>query len=247
MKLLLYSDLHLEFAPFTDIPSEGYDAVVLAGDTGLSSHGLEWAAQTFSVPVVAVAGNHEFYGGEYHAVIKALQKVSAEYDHVHFLENSSVEIDGVLFCGCILWTDYNLNFTPDETMNAAGRLMNDYRRITYRDMPVKPAIFKNIHSRSLDFLFSRVPAGGPVVFVTHHAPSAASITRRVVTDSDLQPYYASELSDRIRSRGPDLWVHGHTHDSVDYQINRTRIISNPRGYPRLEPNPFFDPHLIIEI
>jgi predicted phosphodiesterase len=28
-----------------------------------------------------------------------------------------------------------------------------------------------------------------------------------------------------------LWIHGHTHDPFDYEINGTRVICNPRGYP----------------
>ena len=29
---------------------------------------------------------------------------------------------------------------------------------------------------------------------------------------------------------PVLWVHGHTHDSFDYQIGNCRVVCNPRGY-----------------
>jgi hypothetical protein len=28
-----------------------------------------------------------------------------------------------------------------------------------------------------------------------------------------------------------LWIHGHMHDPFDYEINGTRVICNPRGYP----------------
>ena len=27
--------------------------------------------------------------------------------------------------------------------------------------------------------------------------------------------------------GPDLWVHGHTHNSFDYTLGRTRVVVNP--------------------
>jgi hypothetical protein len=33
---------------------------------------------------------------------------------------------------------------------------------------------------------------------------------------------------------PAVWVHGHTHRSRDDVVGRTRIISNPRGYPDQE-------------
>ena len=27
-----------------------------------------------------------------------------------------------------------------------------------------------------------------------------------------------------------LWIHGHTHDSFDYEVAGTRVICNPKGY-----------------
>jgi hypothetical protein len=44
-------------------------------------------------------------------------------------------------------------------------------------------------------------------------------------------------------------VHGHTHDSFDYQVNGTRVICNPRGYQRegVNENASFDPQLVIDL
>lgn len=47
--------------------------------------------------------------------------------------------------------------------------------------------------------------------------------------------------------GPDLWVHGHMHNSVDYRVGATRVVTNPRGYAGHEINPNFNPQLVIEI
>jgi predicted phosphodiesterase len=46
-----------------------------------------------------------------------------------------------------------------------------------------------------------------------------------------------------------LWIHGHTHDSFDYTVHRTRVVCNPRGYAKAgtNENPRFDPDLIIEV
>ena len=41
MKLHVLSDLHTEFAAF-DLPETGADVVILAGDVGVGSGGLEW-------------------------------------------------------------------------------------------------------------------------------------------------------------------------------------------------------------
>jgi Icc-related predicted phosphoesterase len=49
--------------------------------------------------------------------------------------------------------------------------------------------------------------------------------------------------------GPDinLWVHGHIHDSMDYNVKGTRVICNPRGYAPKELNPDFQDSFIVEL
>jgi hypothetical protein len=42
-----------------------------------------------------------------------------------------------------------------------------------------------------------------------------------------------------------LWIHGHSHHAVDYEIAGTRIVSNPKGYPGEDCG--FCPGLIVEI
>ena len=44
-----------------------------------------------------------------------------------------------------------------------------------------------------------------------------------------------------------LWVHGHMHNSLDYVERGTRVVCNPRGYVPFEPNPSFDPSLVVEV
>ena len=63
MKLLVLSDLHVEFAAFQpDLEAtKAADVVVLAGDIYKGEHGMHWARRTFpDKKIVYVAGNHEF-------------------------------------------------------------------------------------------------------------------------------------------------------------------------------------------
>ncbi len=54
MKLQILSDLHTEFSNF-DPPEIDADVVGLAGDIGVGTGGIEWAAQRFlEVPVVDI-------------------------------------------------------------------------------------------------------------------------------------------------------------------------------------------------
>ena len=48
----------------------------------------------------------------------------------------------------------------------------------------------------------------------------------------LSPSFASNLTDLIERTRPALWIHGHTHHPVDYQVGATRVLSNQWGYPK---------------
>jgi hypothetical protein len=48
------------------------------------------------------------------------------------------------------------------------------------------------------------------------------------------------------AQGARLWVHGHTHQCVDYTLGSTRVLSNQRGYPR-EPDTGFRSDFVVEI
>lgn len=65
-------------------------------------------------------------------------------------------------------------------------------------------------------------------------------------DSPLNPAFASHMPELVR-KPVDLWVHGHTHCSVDYVTDGTRVLCNPRGYGPHDLNPKFAPDLVVEL
>jgi len=128
MKLHILSDLHLEFGPFTP-PETDADIVLLAGDIHLGKRGLDWAATTFAdKPVLYVLGNHEYYGKALPKLTHSLVELAAN-TNVEILERSSLQIDGVRFLGCSLWTDLRLQGDPWVASYAVEQAMNDYRKI----------------------------------------------------------------------------------------------------------------------
>jgi Icc-related predicted phosphoesterase len=84
------------------------------------------------------------------------------------------------------------------------------------------------------------------IIVSHHAPSPKSLINFRHEDK-VKNAYASNLEPFMRRFKPVLWMHGHHHQSIDYQVDQTRIISNPRGYSPDMLNRHFDPSLVIEI
>ncbi len=251
MKVLVYSDLHLEFAGFTP-PHGDYDAVVLAGDIGVGTEGVEWAIQTFTeVPVVYIFGNHEFYHHELRAVMQAAFEI-ADGTNIHVVQNETVSLNGVDFICATLWTDFRIRGDEGMGMLQAGSYMNDFRLIRYGDQKLSPADTQEFHFESYHYLAKSVANGSASrkrVIVTHHAPSERSILKQRY-DLDLGFAFASNMDDFIRTCGAELWIHGHTHESADYIIGQTRVVSNPRGYarsPTTAGNKEFDPNYVVEV
>ena len=91
------------------------DLVILAGDIDFGPLSADYAgglSDWLGVPVILIAGNHEFYGGEYFSTIKSLRNQSLQYTGLNFLERDRLDLehaDGpVRVLGCILWTDFLL-------------------------------------------------------------------------------------------------------------------------------------------
>lgn len=254
MKLWVLSDLHLETSQW-DVPTGvEADVVVLAGDIHTDVHGLNWASAAFAGrQVVYVAGNHEGYGGYWLPLMRRLQKHARP--PLHFLERASAVIQGVRFLGTTLWTDCNL-WGDRFAVFDAKRYMNDFYRIRMDQetcLLLDPMEMVRWHDRSLDWLDRNLAQAfdGPTVVVTHHAPHANSVRQYDPGLCDpVSGFYASDLAWLIERHQPALWIHGHSHASVDYQLGRTRVLSNPAGYERFDrprENRNFKPDLVVKV
>jgi hypothetical protein len=72
MQLQLLSDLHLETESFDPVPAPQAELLVLAGDVDSTWAGYERFAG-WPVPVIVVAGNHEFDGRDFDAASQGLR------------------------------------------------------------------------------------------------------------------------------------------------------------------------------
>jgi len=250
MRLQVLSDLHLEQAPFA---ADGADAdvVVLAGDIGTGTRGIEWArGWARGRPVLYIAGNHEYYGHGVPGLIEELRRAAAG-SSVQVLEENEVALDGVRFLGCTLWSDFGFD-GPErraEAMRVCERVVNDYARITFgpedRTLTARDTLM--LHRSSRRWLASRLARGhrGPTVIVTHHAPLIRTRPQAPHLRA-LAGAFASDVTDLMGAERVELWIFGHTHRVADLEIRGTRIFSNPCGYPH-QPVPGFDPRRVIEL
>lgn len=141
VKMIVISDIHLETAKdgkriavldalngaVRKVRDEGfYPVVVCAGDVANGIKGYE-LLKHIETQVVYVAGNHEFWGGDFYEINKAL--ISQAPPNVHYLYNKWVEIEDTIFAGSSLWTDVGLNTNPDVSYHCT-HTMRDISNIT---------------------------------------------------------------------------------------------------------------------
>lgn len=252
MRIWILSDLHLEVAGLKEpLVPPAADVCVMAGDLcrGIDN-GVRWLAQHIApaMPCVYVAGNHEFYKGSIKEGLEAGRTAAKDSFNVHFLENDAVTINGVRFLGATLWTDFRIDDAPEAAMDHARRRMNDYRQIAWQKKPWKrflPVHAYRLHQDSKAFLARELGSSPlPTVVVTHHLPHPRSVAQRFKGDPT-NAAYASDLLEIIEEGRPALWVHGHMHDSCDYVVGKTRIVSNPKGYA--DENAVFDKRFVGQI
>lgn len=240
MKIQLLSDLHLESEAFVAVPQPGAELLVLAGDIDATWQGYERFAG-WPVPVLAVAGNHEFDGRELNHAWPALRERCARWG-IKLLECESrvlVSASGrrVRFLGAVRWCDFDAFGAAQRPR--AMRAGAYFQRVMGATLDGRPFDAEAVRREALAgraWLAAALaePVQGrwdATVVVTHFAPSLASADPRYGD----QPGTASfcNADDELLASA-DLWLHGHLHCRHDYSVRQAngrqcRVVSQARG------------------
>jgi hypothetical protein len=258
MKLQLLSDLHLETETFDPEPAPGAELLVLAGDIDATWTGYERFAG-WPVPVVVVAGNHEFDGRELHTAWPALRKRCAGFG-LRLLQRESLLFTAasgqrVRILGATRWSDFDLFGAAQRprALRAAGYFMR-LMAATRDGRPFDAAGVREEGLACRAWLEAelQVPPRerwDRTLAVTHFAPSILSADPRY----GRQPGTASfcNADDDLITRA-DLWLHGHLHCRHDYRVPRpghapTRVVCQARGLANKGEDSGHDPFKLIEI
>lgn len=244
LRLAVYSDLHLEIAPWQP-PAVEADLVILAGDIDNGTRGIAWARRNFSGPVVYVPGNHEYFHGDIATTPRALTQAAREHD-VALLDGASLQLGQVRLIGCTLWTDYSLVGDDDrpKIMEQSRHRNPDFTFILRDQRPYAPEDAVSLCTTQKAWLKERLaePFEGRTVVITHFAPHRGSIAP-AFRGHPANPGFIVPMDDCMDQA--DLWIHGHTHTAFDYLVGRTRVRCNPRGYP--DESSGFDPHCVMTV
>lgn len=208
MRVGIFSDLHLEFAPwkYTFLKDVLY---INAGDTDVYRDGEATESSLIEASIEAagsryfeVLGNHDFYNSQF---------PYAE-ENQHYEEFGDIKIAGVT-----LWTPMNpvdffqYKYSMVDVDNIRGLTCDTYTAAHEADKRFLKAVKADI-------------------VVTHHSPSMKGCHPRWKGDA-CNHFFHNNLDNLVEELQPKLWVHGHSHDEADYMIGKTRVICHPRGYP----------------
>ena len=239
------SDLHLEIlgaVPFPSILKPIAPVLALAGDIGnpcepVYKTFLQYCSRNWD-QVVFIAGNHEFYNRKptkkWNTVAERLEvcrSVATGFPNVHFLERDRVDIGGVAFLGCTLWTDLSDTDAGEE----AEARMNDYHLIAVDSRPLRATDVSRWHARDRAWLNTEIAIAaeeeGPVVVLTHHLPSFDLIASKYASCGLINMAVASDCSELLR-KPVRAWIAGHTHTAKTYiWPSGVHGLVNPLGYP----------------
>lgn len=234
MHIAYASDLHLEFNDL--LPMTGLldvDVLILAGDVETDPKYYATLLRSLRIiyrgPVIFVMGNHEYYHRTFPDALQDYQKAIAADGHAWILEKEALVLGEVRFLGTTLWSSLAEGKQAENCQSG----MSDFAVIAQPDGELLQAeTVMAAHRQSMNWLEASFyePHNGPTVVITNHAPSFRS-SRPEYADSAISGGFCSNLDDLILEHQPDVWIHGHLHDPVDYVLGKTRVLSNPWGYP----------------
>jgi hypothetical protein len=227
MRLQLLSDLHLETETYAPEPAEDAELLVLAGDID-----SEWLALDrfagWPVPVVFVAGNHEFDGRDVDAASVALRErctalgiTMLEREHRLFIDGAGRRIRIV---GTTRWADFDLfGALGRARAMRAGAYFMELMQSTRHGRPFDVDAMRDEALVCRDWLAGGAKSG------------TASFCN---ADDELLPC-------------ADLWLHGHLHCVHDYRVahagGATRVVCNSRGHTRRGEGVGHQPRLVLEV
>lgn len=235
------SDLHLEqyynskavklaekFIPFDDRDAESI--LVLAGDI---SSKIEQVIGFLAVldrfqHIIYVPGNHEFYGHDMVAWEEQMLEQLIALPNVHFPGTTvkSVNIAGTDFVYGTLWGDGGN--TDRDLCNVNSGLRDFYVTTIGGDLwtSTHMKVVNKTHRDLFDTLLSQ---SNNAIAVSHHMPSYRLCHPRF--GPDLNGGFACNAEHILAyDHAPRVWIHGHTHDTIDTMLWKTRILCNPSGY-----------------
>jgi predicted phosphohydrolase len=237
MKLQYASDLHLEFPENKKFLNRnplqpGGDILLLAGDivpfAVMDKHAdfFNYISDNFET-TYWIPGNHEYYFSDISERSGTLNETIRS--NIFLVNNCSIKHENINLIFSTLWS----KISPAYQWQIEKRI-SDFQVIKYNGKRFSAEQFNKLYGESISFLSEVLEnkSSDKSIVISHHVPTFMNYPERFKTDI-MNEAFAVELTDLITDYGPDYWIYGHTHhNSTDFSIGRTQLLSNQLGYVR---------------
>jgi predicted phosphohydrolase len=239
-KIYEISDLHLEY--YNDpmilysniskiLPSA--DILLLAGDIGypMDRHAddylflLDKFKQKYN-EVILVPGNHEYFQTKNFDRDQIRENLGniCKKTACHFLDNQTIELNGVQFIGTTLWTKIDpwIKHLINGKGKTFGTIFEDFES------------YQGEFNKSFQFLQNQLMRDHEKkIIVTHHVPSYKLQHPKYKENYMYNSMFYSEILDSLNLTNVKYWFCGHTHESgsMIHSHSGTQVILNPYGTP----------------
>jgi predicted phosphodiesterase len=245
MKFQVISDIHLDFyepdSVFVVLDREipyvkDVDGIIIAGDLWEWRNAIPSVIEYFSDMYdnfIYVTGNHDYWGSTKEHVDEQYTELSDKISNFHFLNKSSVEINGIKFSGGTLW--YPISQSKDFMFH-----FSDFHHVYH---------LKDWVEREFNDTLQYFHKEDPDVVITHHMPILDATPERF-EGSELNCFFCTDCTKDIKKlKNLKAWVCGHTHDPYFGEVDGKKIVINPLGYPNedCDPKGLFDPSYVLEV
>lgn len=231
MRIAYVSDIHLnDIYPNVankrciELSNIEADYLVMAGDLCSNRDTLPLLSKiTPKVKkVIIVKGNHEYYHND-------LGFKPIYPDNFYCLEAGKPFIDGdYVFIGDTLWSH-----VPIGRMTTIENFMNDYALIAgFNGEEITCTDTNELHEKQkvgiINDCYTHIDKS--VVVVSHHSPSFNGVSPRFAGHYANTAFHSDAIDEFAHFDNIKLWIHGHTHDNIDYDHDGIRVVCNPWGY-----------------
>ena len=238
------SDLHFDVNKRPFIPRVAAKNLALLGDLGQPTQPVYQAfvslVSKLYETVFIIFGNHEYHGhrGDYQELDQWFERWLLEQNltNVHFLQNRSVELQGVKILGTTLWSRIQV-----KQYTKISRVLRDYRATN-----ATPSMTTALHNQAVAWLEQELskPCEFPCIVLTHHVPIDSVESAGPYFGNAINSAFCTDLS-RLMIHPVSAWCYGHIHFNNQFQVGPVRLYSNHVGYTSEELD--YDPQFVVRI
>lgn len=258
MKFRIISDLHLnELDEQYTLPSLSTDKetiLIIAGDLchldkpDIFLPFLKDVSNRFK-EVFIIEGNHEFWNSNIDNVsyVDIIDKNNLKNVNSNRLILNDKKI---AIIGRTLWTNFD-DYNPITEIKSLIRLQDFEKiRIGHKNRQIRVKDIEAIHEQEKSTLFDEIDEyikdGFKIIAVSHHHPSLKSLSPKYGNFHGFNHDLATNIENKIKKR-PEIeyWCCGHIHGYMEYDINHTHLICNPKGHK--DDKTGWNPNLTFEI